>query len=148
MKKTFVTCLMVLLTLLMVSCGSPAQDGAEEQSIVNPVDLTMEIAIDVEDAQDDGFDGTPETAFIAEEGATVLEATQLFCMANDISLTVDKDGTYVTEMGGLSEGDYAKTTGWIYEIDGESPTVGAAEMVIEKNQKILWKYIDISTISW
>lgn len=147
MKKAFTLCLAILLILTLSACSSePAGDGAE-QEIVHPVDLSMEIIIDVDDAGD-VFEGMAATDFIAEEGSTVLEATQLFCMSKDISLSLDKNGTYITEMGGLSEGDYTQTTGWVYEINGESPTVSAAEKIIEKDQKILWKYIDFSTETW
>ncbi|MCI8608434.1 MAG: DUF4430 domain-containing protein [Firmicutes bacterium] len=146
MKKTIITFLAALLILLTAACADDAE--TVNQTIANPVPLSMEIQIEFDDASGDGYISLPATDFTAEEGLSVLEATQLFCMSHDISISTDAKGTYITEIGGLSEKDYTETTGWLYEVNGESPSVGANEKKIEENDKILWKFVDFSTVSW
>ena len=78
----------------------------------------------------------------------MLEATQLFCVANNLEITIDSAGGYITGMLGLNEGDYADTTGWIYTINGETVTVGANEQILQEGDKIAWEFVDFSTYTW
>lgn len=148
-KKKLLNLLMILpLALAMVSCSTGDPADSAETEIVNPVNLTMEVVIDVSDAEEDGFENIPVTEFIAEEDANVLEATQLFCMANDISISVGRDKSYVTEIGGLAEKTYSETTGWIFKVNGESPSAPADQVIITENDKIRWEFVDFATYSW
>ena len=112
------------------------------------MNLTMELFIGLEDAENDGFESISPVSFIAEEGSTVLEATELFCVSNDISITIDTDKSYVTEIGGLTEKDYAETTGWIFKVNGEIPSVPADQVIIAENDEIRWEFVDFATYSW
>ena len=78
----------------------------------------------------------------------MLEATELFCVSNDISITIDTDKSYVTEIGGLTEKDYAETTGWIFKVNGEIPSVPADQVIIAENDEIRWEFVDFATYSW
>ncbi len=138
----------VLLAFTLVSCGSSSGEAPAEEPVVNPVNLTMELFIGLEDAENDGFESISPVSFIAEEGSTVLEATELFCVSNDISITIDTDKSYVTEIGGLTEKDYAETTGWIFKVNGEIPSVPADQIIIAENDEIRWEFVDFATYSW
>lgn len=147
MKKFFALVLTVTLLFSMVACSNGEKEAVDNPPPVNPVALSIEISIGQDDAKED-FQGIVQTDFTAEEGSTILEATQLFCMANDMTISVDDAQGYVTEIGGLTEKDYTETTGWIFTVNGEMPSVGADEITIKENDKILWEFVDFSTYSW
>ena len=147
-NKVFRLILVLLLAFTLVSCGSSGSGAPADEPVVNPVNLTMEFFIGLEDAENDGFEGILPTSFIAEEGSTVLEATELFCLSNDISITIDTDKSYVTEIDGLTEKDYAETTGWIFKVNGEIPSIPADQVIIAENDEIRWEFVDFTTYSW
>lgn len=147
-KKVLNLILVLLLAFTLVSCGNSSGEAPADEPVVNPVNLTMELFIGLEDAENDGFESIPPSSFIAEEGSTVLEATELFCVSNDISITIDTDKSYVTEIGGLTEKDYAETTGWIFKVNGEIPSVPADQVIIAENDEIRWEFVDFATYSW
>src|SRR5699024_7136756 len=101
-----------------------------------------------DDVEAADFEAIEETEFTVEEGTSVLEATQIFCVANELDITIDSAGGYITGMLGLNEGDYADTTGWIYTINGESVSVGADEQILQEGDKIAWEFVDFSTYTW
>ena len=147
MKKITALTLVLILTMLICACGGP-QETAEPDPIVNPVNLTMEIIIGLEDAVEGGFENVSETPFIAEEGTNLQDATQLFCMANDLTVTIDSGKGYLTEMVGLSEKDYTESTGWIFKVNGVIPSVPAQDVIVLENDKITWEFVDFNTYSW
>lgn len=145
--KKFITLLMILvLTLSMVACGK--EEVQDETPIVNPTNLTFSLLDGDDDIEMEGFEAIEGDAFIAEEGSTVLEATQLYCMSHDISISVDSSKGYVTEIAGFSEGDYDKQTGWVFTINGEMGNLPANEEIIEEGDEIAWEFIDFSSMSW
>ena len=147
-KKVLNLILVLLLAFTLVSCGNSSGEAPADEPVVNPVNLTMELFIGLEDTENDGFESIPPSSFIAEEGSSVLEATELFCVSNDISITIDTDKSYVTEIGGLTEKDYAETTGWIFKVNGEIPSVPADQVIIAENDEIRWEFVDFATYSW
>lgn len=145
MKKLLTSILLASFLLVLSGCGSA--DTSEAAPVVNPIDLSIEISVDLEDARDDGFENMAETDFIAEEGATVLEATQLYCMANDIPLTLGSDEITVEEINGLEAGQYGEDTGWIFLVNGERPSEDASQISLEDQDKITWEFIALESLS-
>ncbi len=103
---------------------------------------------DGDDLTLEDFDGVHDEAFIAEEGSTVLEATQLFCMSHDMTITVDSDKGYVTEINGLTAGDYSEQTGWVFLVNGEMGNLTAEEQVLKDGDSITWEFLDAATYPW
>ena len=66
----------------------------------------------------------------------------------DGSITIEKNGSYVTEINGFTQGDYTDTTGWVFTVNGEMPDVGPGEITVEEGDKIAWNFIDFSTYPW
>lgn len=139
--------MIMTMVLAFAACGAPEEEDAAAP-VENPVNVTMEIVIGLEAAAEGGFEGLAETAFVVEEGSNLQEAFLLFCKANDISITVNEDIAYVTEIMGLTEKDYVETTGWIFQVNGEVPSVPAAEIVLVEGDKITWEFVDFATYSW
>lgn len=146
MKKFISVLLIIVLALSMVACGK--EENKEETPIVNPTNLTFSLIDGDDEIKMEGFEEIKGDAFIAEEGSTVLEATQLYCMSHDISISVDSSKNYITEIAGFSEGDYDAQTGWVFTINGEMGNLPANEEIIEEGDEIAWEFIDFSSMSW
>ncbi len=146
MKKILTVLLVLALAFAAVSCGSPAKN--EDTPIVNPTNLTFSLLDGEDDITMEGFTPIEDDPFIAEEGSTVLEATQLYCMSHDISISVDSKNGYVTEIAGFTQGDYSDMSGWVFTINGEMGMLGAGEEIIEEGDKIAWEFIDFSAVAW
>ena len=136
MKKLLAVLLVLVMVLSVAACGG----GNDEVELENPVNFTIEVAISVDDAAAD-FEGfTAEYA--AEAGSSVLDATSFYCQNNDKTITiVDEYGGYVTELAGLTSGDYADNTAWVFYLNGESPTVGAGDIELNEGDVIKWEFI-------
>ena len=145
--KKILTVIGILTLLFAVSACSP-EPASEDAPIVNPVNLSISFLDGEDELEIEDFEEIKDDPFIAEEGSSVLEATQLYCMSHDISISVDKSKGYVTEIAGLTEGDYEKQTGWVFTVNGEMGTLTAEEQIIQEGDKIAWKFIDFSAISW
>ena len=57
-------------------------------------------------------------------------------MSHDLSITVDRDKGYVTEIDGLTAGDYSDQTGWIFLVNGEMGNMTAEEQILKDGDSI------------
>jgi len=147
MKKVLSVFLIFILCFAMAACGAPSDDGLDE--IENP----MTVYISFTDSADDELEATglkaiEKTEFYAEEGSTVFEATQVYCINNGIDYQLSADKSYINSLLGLTEGDFTGTTGWIYEVNGEEVMVAATEYVLEEGDVISWEFVDYSALGW
>ncbi|SHK22549.1 S-layer homology domain-containing protein [Tepidibacter formicigenes] len=73
-----------------------------------------------------------------EENDTVLDITKRILNKNDIDY--DISGGFVESIDGLANGDKGAKSGWLYNVDGKTPDVGADSIEVRKGQKIEWYY--------
>ena len=118
MKKITTILLTLLLGFAMAGCTAQDDAGTPED-VINPTNLTFSLTDGTDNPDVENFTTIDEDPFIAEEGSTVLEATELYCMSHDMSITIEKNGSYVTEINGFTQGDYTDTTGWVFTVNGE-----------------------------
>ena len=148
MKKLF-SILLILCLLFSITACSPTEEFEIPENIVNPINVTISFA---DSAQDEivaeGFTPIEETSFTVEEGTNVMDATQIFCIANDLDITVNKVEGYISGLLGVNEKDFADTTGWTFTINGETVMVGANQKILEDGDKIAWEFVDFSTFQW
>lgn len=147
MKKYISVVIILLLSLVLFSC-SEKEKPIENEQIVNPIDLSFSLIDGDDDLAIENFEPINDDAFIAEEGSTVLEATMLYCMSHDISVSLDSNQTYITEIGGLTQGDYSDKTGWVFSVNGEIGNLSANEKILQSGDKICWQFVDFSSFSW
>lgn len=148
MKKILTVLCILILTFALAACSEEPK-SVDTEDLVNPIDVSISFSDSENDEiEAEDFEPISETEFKVEEGTSVLEATQIFCVANELDINIDSAGGYITGMLGLNEGDYADTTGWIYTINGESVTKGANEQILQEGDKIAWEFVDFSTYTW
>ena len=150
MKKLFTLFLSTVLILAFTGCNNSKTDQQiDSSSITHPINLTFSLLdADGDELTLDDFTLIKDEAFIAEEGSSVLEATQLFCMSHDLSITVDRDKGYVTEIDGLTAGDYSDQTGWIFLVNGAMGNMTAEEQILKDGDSITLEFVDAATYPW
>ncbi|MBQ6381897.1 MAG: DUF4430 domain-containing protein [Clostridia bacterium] len=73
-------------------------------------------------------------------GASVLEVVTGVLEESGISYTLK--GNYISEIGGLSEFDYGKYSGWMYTVSGKYPTVPMGEYKLGGGESIALIYVE------
>ncbi len=53
----------------------------------------------------------------------------------------DKSGNYISGINNLYAGDCGEMSGWVYTVNGESPTVDMASYKLKEDDKIVVKFI-------
>ena len=145
MKKFLSLLCVLILSFALFSC-SEKKSESDPADIANPISITISFSDSENDqVESEGFEPIENMEFTVEEGTSVLDATQLYCVANELEINIDPAEGYIKGMLGLNQGDLAETTGWIYTINGESIMVGANEQILKDGDKISWEFVDFST---
>ena len=132
--------------------ASTAQDQGDGATGASPDRLACTVTVTFSGAEEDlaaavrdvlPSDGLllPETAVTVSSGATVLDALRTVCAAAEVPVVTSGSPAYVTSIGGLAEGDGGAVSGWTYQVDGTSPTVGAGELAVADGASIVWQYV-------
>lgn len=84
----------------------------------------------------------PETRFSLSEGETVYDV--LLRAVRNSGIQMENNGTadlaYIAGIGYLYEFDYGDLSGWMYFVNGESPSVGCSGYVLSDGDVIEWRY--------
>ena len=84
-----------------------------------------------------------KTKYQFEEGETVWDCLRTVCNSKGIQIDSKKDsvyGVYVKGINYLYEFDGGKNSGWMYDVNGETPNYGCASYDLKKGDKIKWYY--------
>ena len=129
--------------LLLVGCGKTTAEG----------DLTCHITIDCADVLKHPEKCSAEKAEILPENGIFLEKDVAFAEGETAyavlirslqkeKLQYEKDATnYIFAVGGLYSGDCGELSGWLYTINGESPTVGLADYVLKDGDSLQFYFV-------
>ena len=88
-----------------------------------------------------------ELAYTAAEGASALDILEGCCSEKGITLDVRRGSEalgmsdYVRGIGGLSERDCTRNSGWIYLLDGVEPDLPMSEVFPKEGQRLEIRYI-------
>ncbi len=83
-----------------------------------------------------------ETEFQIDADDTVYDVLLQICKEQDIHLetTGATDTLYVEGICNIYEKDYGDLSGWMYFVNGQSPSVGCGKYKLSDNDKIVWCY--------
>lgn len=155
-KRHYKNFLLVLLTgavlcLLVFTLDFQSADdyyGAQtpKENVIGTV--TLEIRCDVLNGKTD-LSYIPEngvilgkTEFALAEGETVFDILEEAVRANRIQMEYGGTGDliYVKGLGYLYELAHGDLSGWIYFVNGESPSVGCATYTLSDGDTVVWHY--------
>ena len=76
-----------------------------------------------------------------EENATVLDALKMANADADLDMKGLEEG-YITEVNGEAAATFGGWDGWLFRVNGISPTVSCREYVLQNNDQIVFYYSD------
>ena len=130
----FLLCALTLSCMVFASgCGRQAEEAAP---VVNPIEIT--VSIDFPKKAD--LDDISGEKFKLEEGATVLDALQLYCNVADMPVTVETTDGSVQGIGGVENGDFFALRTWQYKLNGELCTTAESQQKLEDGDVLEWVY--------
>lgn len=77
------------------------------------------------------------------DGDTVYAALSSICEKNNLSLVTK--GNYITSIGGLSERDCTRASGWVYTVNGQLANKPMKKQVLQNGDKIEIYFVTNST---
>lgn len=72
------------------------------------------------------------------KGETVYSILQRVCQEKGIPLVTSQG--YINAIQNIGEMDAGKTSGWLYTVNGEVPSVGSTGYRVKENDVIAWRY--------
>ena len=147
-KKNYALILAValaaILFIALTDLSSPDDYYGNEVTKDDPIGaVTFSITCEaIRDEYGTGAILEPEMLLI-EEGDTAYSV--LIDAARKYSLLINNTGTeampYVAGIDNLSEFDYGDLSGWTYLVNGESPSVSAAQYKLKDTDTVEWRYV-------
>jgi len=159
MKKGLLRKLLLLMstTMLLAACGT---DTTEEPAQTEDVETTdVEEVPESEEAAEDAQDTTEESETAADEvtatfdilidgeavadlsrDVTVSEGTYLLDAMHD-TYDIEEKGGFISTIEGYEQ-DQDAGRYWLYYINDEMPSVGAAEYELQEGDQIEWRLED------
>lgn len=125
--------LIALTTLSLAACGDIAtQEAASSEknnsSVESQQKETLSVVVSLEQDEKEVEGGTKEVKI--KEGTTVLE------LLKEQYEVVEKDG-FIVSVEGMEQDEEAGKY-WMYEVNEEEPTVGAAEYIVNDGDQVKW----------
>ncbi len=140
--------LCALIFVLNIESADGYYEGADKpkENVIGSV--TLEIRCDViadrSGASHVPSDGTvlAETTFALSEGESVFDILEQ--ASRKYRIHTEHDGTgklaYIRGIAYIYELEYGDLSGWIYRVNGESPSVGCGNYVLSDGDRIVWHY--------
>ena len=135
----------VLITNFQSADDYYNQSGTEKSNSIGTVTMTIRCDTvpdkSAEHIPDDGVILDVST-FEIEEGDTVYDVLLEATAKNKIHLETggNSDSAYVEGISNIYEFDFGDLSGWMYFVNGESPSVSCGEYVLSDDDAIQWLY--------
>lgn len=95
-----------------------------------PIDVTVTITSDV-----------PDHVINQTQTVTLTEGESAYNALEASGADVMGDGSFVTSIDGLANGDAGETSGWTYTVNGEEVMIAASECEVAGGDIVEWTYI-------
>lgn len=132
----------VFVVLDKAQQSNPSSGGSSE--IDNKITVYFELRGDSkhdEGKHNNYLTWISSTSYRVNKGTTVKEVFEKALSEANISYTIS-GGSYVSEINGLAELDNGPKSGWMYTVNGKSPSVSFDQYVLQDGNTILWYYTD------
>lgn len=132
----FLLCASLLSGGVLVGCQAQEQPK-EETGAAEEAPITIETWIDISRATAAGYEGVEQLPqlVVLEEGAPASATLTA------LGVQVERDGSYITAIDGLAAGSYGASSGWVYYVNGEMPSVPADEYNLIDYDIVEWRYV-------
>lgn len=156
-KKSPLSIIIVSLMLAMslAGCAQPAtQEASTSESASSSTDVNtdadlMTIAVEIDPSEAEGkVDAESLADSSISDEVDVPEGANAYDTLVATGVRVEGTSSYVTSINGLGEGDAGEMFGWLYEVNGEMPSVAADAYVLDPGDTVRWYYssLDIAHV--
>lgn len=119
-------------------------DLCESAEIIGTVTITIRcdtVAGKAEHIPENG-EILPETGISIHDGDTVFDVLTQAARSHEIHMEYSgtPDLAYISGIGNLYEFDFGDLSGWVYHVNGESPSTGCGEYTLQDGDCIEWLY--------
>ncbi|MDE5994640.1 MAG: DUF4430 domain-containing protein [Oscillospiraceae bacterium] len=78
-----------------------------------------------------------------DDDATAYDALKKACAENGVALNEKNSafGVYIAGIGGIDEKDCGPQSGWVYTVNGQSPSVGLSNYKIKNGDSLVLSYV-------
>ncbi|MBQ4105200.1 MAG: DUF4430 domain-containing protein [Clostridia bacterium] len=151
MKKltTLTLCFAVLTLMLFTGCQNPSEHTTTTTSTgESSATVTLTIRCDTIENREN-YSHIPNDGVILGATEYAIEqgdsAYDLICKAaEEENLIVATDGDpaspYITGISNIFGGDFGELSGWLFYVNGESPSVGCADYTLCDGDSVEWLY--------
>lgn len=157
-RLAFISLFIALALIPLAGCASQDQSNASSQAessaaasasseatsyddavdAHNPIAVTVEV--DASYAKDAGVDISALKEIAGPKEYKLPEKATAYDALMDTGATIEGDPSYVTSIDGLSEGAVGQSSGWMYEVNGETAMVAANEYELNDGDNVRWFY--------
>jgi len=128
----------VAFATAVFGCSKPAASSTpEEGSSGGQVAVT--VTIDGSAGETTGLQVSGTQSVMESGGLTAMEALTL--AAGQLGYSVERNGDYVTAIGGLREKAAGAGSGWMYEVNGNCPPKAASAYDLADGDRLTWIYV-------
>lgn len=115
--------------------ASAASPSASASSAAAANEVTFTLKVDASDA-DKGI--LHDGGGTVEKGTTVYQA--LVDTGLDLTVTSSSGSTYIDGINGVVASETGANAGWLFTVNGETPSVGADALEIADGDNIVWTF--------
>lgn len=142
LSRAFALTAALVLALVLGACGGTPASTTDDSGDSAPVGTVKEQegSIDVTVTIDgSAAEVEPLTSELSlDEGATVYDA--LVATGADVNAQDSQYGMYVAGINGLASGDHGDMSGWLFAVNGETPSEGASKVELKDGDVVTWTY--------
>ena len=139
-KKHKFIVLIIVVTVAIIAFVMGISDNDKSGTVGS-----VTISINCDSVKDKGKSHIPKNGIILEEteieiqsGDSVYDVLVEACKENEVLFSANMG--YIEGINNVYEMDFGKSSGWIYFVNGESPSVGSESYLLADGDEIEWHY--------
>ncbi|MCI9129965.1 MAG: DUF4430 domain-containing protein [Eggerthellaceae bacterium] len=143
LKKSLLASMLAALMLsgALFGCSQPAEqsNATSSDSAASVAAETMAVSVEIDPSAADGLVEGVAEARVPQDVDVATGASAYDAL---VATGAELEGTssYVTSINGLAEKAAGPTYGWMYEVNGEIPSVAADEYELQPGDAVRWYY--------
>ncbi len=123
-----------------VKTTAAAEKETEKKTLNVTISISCKNALDyMPDLPSSGY-FLKSTKYKTDSGNSVFDLLQKACADNSISLKYQSK-YYIQGIGGLNEKDCSSSSGWMYRVNGTSPSKSACNYILSDGDNVEWYYV-------
>lgn len=137
--------ILIVIAVIIMLVAMFATEKPEQEDIIG----TVTISIRCDTVKDKDGLSVPEDGVILKEteitvsaGDTVYDVLLQACKENNVHLetTGTQETLYIEGINNIYEKDHGDLSGWMYFVNGASPSVGCGKYKLSDGDEIIWNY--------